>query len=306
MSKGLENRRHSQTRARTRTLGVVAGAFLSDEATRLSTATYLRKKSMVGNIVKFFGAAEMFDAISSTRIEQFVQHRRERATANSVRLELGVLRGIFAWAVKRGFIEENPALAIRVSKSDQTERRSLTRVEFERILEACSAWLQVIVRLSVATGLSRSQLLSLRWDQLDKHKSEIRLQSSGRDTCRCIPLNRTARSLLASLRAEQRDSIGAIFNGKSFTKANISQAFMRATRSVGIGDISFKDLRESGAHWILKEGLGLEAVAEFLGHKDVGTAVHYQHLSTPRLKDAVDAIDRFLSSESTENLKTSK
>jgi integrase len=71
----------------------------------------------------------------------------------------------------------------------------------------------------------------------------------------------------------------------------VSVAFARACRRVGIEDFRFHDLRCAAASWLRMSGADVRTVAQLLGHKDFRMAARYQHLSPAFLADAVKPLD---------------
>jgi integrase len=72
---------------------------------------------------------------------------------------------------------------------------------------------------------------------------------------------------------------------------NVSLAFLRACRRVGIADFRLHDLRHTAASWLRMSGADLQDVAELLGHRDLRMTKRYSHLSPAHLSAAVKRLD---------------
>lgn len=72
----------------------------------------------------------------------------------------------------------------------------------------------------------------------------------------------------------------------------VSVAFKRTCRRVGIEDFRFHDLRHTAASWLKMQGADIHTVAQLLGHKDLRMASRYQHLSASYLANAVSGLDK--------------
>jgi integrase len=72
---------------------------------------------------------------------------------------------------------------------------------------------------------------------------------------------------------------------------NVSVAFLRVCRKVGVADFHFHDLRHTAASWLRMQGADIRTVAQLLGHKDPRMAARYQHLSPAFLANAVGRLD---------------
>ena len=73
--------------------------------------------------------------------------------------------------------------------------------------------------------------------------------------------------------------------------AQVSMAFARVCKKLGISDFRFHDLRHTAASWLRMQGADIHTVAQLLGHKDLRMAARYQHLSPAFLADAVASLD---------------
>jgi integrase len=273
------------------TFGRVADQFFVSQKPRLSAASQIRLKSMIKRFNAFFCEATILSSISEGQVRDFVRQRSREAAPGSLRLELGALKRIFRMAVDNDVIKKNPALPLSVPR-EKVETHYLTQYDLRRVLGACPEWLKPIVQFCVGTGLSRQELLRVRWADVEETNGEMFLCVSQGKSERKIPLNDLAKHALQLVRPESDHSKGLIFRGESVTSANISQAFMRACRLAGMSGVSFKDLRHTSALWMRQEGVPLGTIANFLGHANAQTAARYLQGEDAVLDKAVRAIDR--------------
>ncbi|MBA3915196.1 MAG: tyrosine-type recombinase/integrase [Acidobacteriales bacterium] len=85
--------------------------------------------------------------------------------------------------------------------------------------------------------------------------------------------------------------------GGPVTPENVSLAFLRACRRVGIADFRLHDLRHTAASWLRMSGADLQDVAELLGHRDLLMTKRFSHPSPAHLSAAVKRLDTELSPE---------
>jgi len=108
-----------------------------------------------------------------------------RGGAGTAARTIGLLGGILTYAVDAGIIDANPANGVRKPKDNSRERR-LSEAEFRtlgRILRDASAGGQYamcaeIVRQIALTGCRRSEIIKLRWTDVDFDGSCLRLSDS--------------------------------------------------------------------------------------------------------------------------------
>jgi integrase len=152
-------------------------------------------------------------------------------------------------------------------------------------------WLRPIIGLAASTGMRRSEIIQLRWMDLDLLHDRLILPQTKNGEGRIIYLNNFARLALESLAFDQ-NTMPTDLLFPQITAERVSVAFRRTVRRLGIVNFRFHDLRHTAASWLRMSGADIHTVAQLLGHKDLRMAAHYQHLSSSFLTDAVMKLDR--------------
>jgi integrase len=110
-------------------------------------------------------------------------------------------------------------------------------------------------------------------------------------TGRIVYLNKSALGIIDSIPSPQGTKpTDLLFS--DITPDQVSVAFKRACKRVGIEDFRFHDLRHTAASWLRMQGADIHTVAQLLGHKDLRMASRYQHLSSSYLSNAVSGLDK--------------
>ncbi len=126
-----------------------------------------------------------------------------------------------------------------------------------------------IVELAIETAMRRSELLSLRWQDVHLSDRYVRLRDTKNGEARDVPLTRRAVHVLEALPREQD---GPVF---PTTADAVKKAFERAVKRAGLGDLHFHDLRHEGTSRLaekLDNELELSAVT---GHKTLSMLKRY-------------------------------
>jgi integrase len=138
--------------------------------------------------------------------------------------------------------------------------------------------------------MRRSELLGLRWLDVDLVHNRVMLAQTKNGEGRIVYLNKTAAAAIGSVRVVPSiRSTDLLFQG--VTGEQVSMAFARTCKVVGISDFRFHDLRHTAASWLRMQGADIHTVAQLLGHKDLRMAARYQHLSPAFLGEAVARLD---------------
>jgi integrase len=251
------------------------------------------------HVVPYLGAQRL-DEITVDDILGLIGELREKGlSGGSIRSMLTPLSRLFSHAVRRDVIAVNP-----ISKLDRTERpgswmreqRVLNRDEIGRLLDAAPPQYRTLLATAVLSGLRQSELLALRWRDIDfaEHQIHVRraLDRKGRDvppktrhSVRDVVLMPGLAEALQRHREQSRfdgpeDFVFASRVGTPLHRRNIwRQAFEPAFTRAGIERLRWHDLRHTFASLLIGGGANVVFVSRQLGHgtSDVTLRV-YAHL----------------------------
>jgi integrase len=267
----------------------LARRVLVHQKARLTAKAYERESGIVDkHLTRFF--AGPLASIRRVDIQRYVTKRAGDVSAHSVQKELNVLKHLLRLAVEWEIVPLSPAQGIKSPRVPAGRVRYLQPAELRNLLEMAPAWLRPIVALAATTGMRRSEILGLRWLDVDLVNARIMLPQTKNGDGRIVYLNQSAIAALRSLpvSAERRATDHTFSN---ITPEQVSVAFARLCRTLKIADFRFHDLRHTAASWLRMQGADIHTVAQLLGHKDLRMAARYQHLSPAFLADAVAGLD---------------
>lgn len=206
---------------------------------------------------------------------------------------LGRLKRFFALAVMWGTCNQNPAAAVKLCRVDNKRHRYLTEAEETRLLAVCSPYLRRIVVFALSTGLRRSELLGLRWQDVDLQNGVVLIPAtrSKSKKDRYVPLCAAASAVLKELEGDQEKSALVFGNGAGNLQGNLKRIWGAALEASGVQDLHFHDLRHSFASRLVSAGVDLAVIRELLGHADYTMTLRYSHLQPSRLREAVKVLD---------------
>ena len=274
------------------TLAEIIARYLAHQRARLTPGAYTRTKGIVeGHLKDAFGQVRLAD-IRRRDVQRYVTERSAEVAPGSVVRELNVLKHLLNLAVDWELIPLNPCERVKPPRVPAGRVRYLQPTELRAVLEACPQWLRPIAALLVFTGMRRSELIGLRWLDVDRQGGRILLPQTKNGDGRTVWLNALAAQVLDSVPRNGARPIDRVFPpGEHVSPENVSLAFLRACRKVGIADFRLHDLRHTAASWLRMQGADIHTVAQLLGHKDLRMAARYQHLSPTYLQAAVKGLD---------------
>lgn len=151
------------------------------------------------------------------------------------------------------------------------------------------------IRLLVLTGARLSEILTLRWDDIDLGKQMIWLKDS-KTGPKPIYLSEQAVAVLRSIPRSDDNPHVIVGRKKGSSLVNLEKPWRRIRDAAGIPDVRIHDLRHTYASYGVASGLGLPIVGALLGHRSAATTHRYAHVGNNPARHAAANIGRTLGS----------
>ena len=157
---------------------------------------------------------------------------------------------------------------------EKARERFLTPEEFRRLgaalkkMEAEGAMMPsaiAAVRLLMLTGCRCGEILSLKWDDVDRTTRVLRLRDA-KTGPRMVPLTGPVLTVLDGI--EREEGVPWVLRGArpGSRLASLSHHWQRIRTETGLGDVRIHDLRHSYASRALALGESLSVIGRLLGH----------------------------------------
>lgn len=199
------------------------------------------------------------------------------AATSSVRLMLLLVSAIFRHARREwGYKLENPVSEIRIPSPAPGRLRRLSDEEEKRLMVALSGCRRPVmgplVRFALETGMRRSEMLRLRWPDIDFEKRLATLPTTKNGNPRWVPLTDAA---VAALRESLAKGNRHPFD---IGERNVEYAWKWAVKRAGLENLRFHDLRhEALSRWAHRLGGDVFKLSLVSGHKTLQMARRYVH-----------------------------
>jgi integrase len=233
----------------------------------------------------------------------------------SVRYHHTVLHKALQTAVKWGLVGRNVADMVDVPRARRTEMQTWGEYDITRFLEAAKDTpYYALFHLALFTGMRRSELLALRWQDVDfmlsqvyvsrglhhlKDGSYIFTEPKSVKSRRTIALPPSTILLLkdhyekqkleramVGIKLTEGDLVFSTPEGRPFRPNTVSRAWSTVASRAGVKVIRFHDARHTHASLMLKQGIHPKVVQERLGHATIAVTLDtYSHV-TPGLQEA--------------------
>jgi integrase len=259
---------------------------------KINNRAWKRDRDCLKNMEAFFGDCYLKE-ITPFQIEKYKAHRLHQGVKPStVNRELSVLKRAFNLAIDWHLAEENPVRRVKFFQQPDPKERVLSGEEEEILINASSGHLTPILIAGLNTGMRVSEILSLKWSQVNLRKREIEVVKTKSGKKRVIPINDALLDMFNRLR--RVDDFVFLYHDPKTKKPrpvkSIKRSFTNACRRAGIEAFTFHDTRHTFASRLVERGVDLITVKELLGHSSVRTTERYTHTHKEEKKRAVDVL----------------
>jgi type 1 fimbriae regulatory protein FimB/type 1 fimbriae regulatory protein FimE len=183
--------------------------------------------------------------------------------------------------------------ARRAKNRDLRTREYLTAQEVEALMAAARQNRHgqrdaTMILIAFRHGLRASELVGLRWEQVDYHRAVLRVRRVKGGTPSVQPLSGTE---LRALRRIQRETAASPFvfvseRGAPFTTAGFARMMGRAGTAARLGiKVHPHMLRHACGYALANAGHDTRSLQAYLGHRNIQHTVRYTDLAPDRFKD---------------------
>jgi len=194
-----------------------------------------------------------------------------------------------------GWLESNPVRRVGRLKEPKGRVRYLTDSERERLLKAARdsdhPHLYPIVLIALTTGARRSEILGLRWRDIDFKNRRAVIEHTKNSERRSLALVPQVLDELRKLRKVRRIEDDLVFAHPDTGKPSyfyFEKAWTRVREKAEIEDFRFHDLRHSCASYLAMNGATTAEIAAVLGHKTLAMVKRYSHFSDAHVQGVVE------------------
>ena len=279
-------------------------SFYLDRLEHVKASSVLR---MHANLHKALKYAVKIDLIPSNPVDKVERPKAQKYIASFYSVE--EMERLFEAA--KG---HRPVDKVERPKAQKYMASFYSVEEMERLFEAAKGHrLELVIQFAAFYGLRRGEILGLRWEAIDFEAKTLTIRhivtsvsldgkttlieadrAKTQSSLRTLPLVDTFAEKLAARKAQQeynKTLCGNCYNtayegyvfvdemGNLLLPNSVTDGFAKLLAAKGLRKIRFHDLRHSCASLLLKQGVPLKHIQEWLGHSDISTTANiYAHL----------------------------
>ena len=239
-----------------------------------------------------------------TRVVMKTQKLRGKAIVRGGRgtaiRTMGLLGGIFTYAIEAGIIDQNPTHGLKKPRYKVRDRR-LSEAEY-RTLGSILKGVQhdahfgihaEILRLIALTGCRRGEIVGLRWSEVDIEGSCLRLKDS-KEGASVRPVGLPVIDYLEAARSKRDGTFVFPGQGEDNAVGNFPQCWKKLFADTPLWDVTPHVLRHSFASIANDLGFTEITIAALIGHAKGSVTSKYVHTLDSTLIMAADTVSGYV------------
>ena len=216
-------------------------------------------------------------------IDQYKEARKKQNAANrTINIELSFLRAVINKMIDYNLASKNIIKAKHFLKEPPRKIVFLSPEKCKYIIDHATPYLKPIIATAVYTGMRRSEILNLKWDDINFNHKIIRVYSSKTNSIRYIPLSGELEKILINL-AKTSEYVFT-YRGKHIK--SINRSFKTYIKNVD-PNITFHMFRHAFITNLVLNGANIKTIQSLAGHRDITTTEKYMHLNPRYSRDAI-------------------
>lgn len=288
------------------TVSDVCDRFIEEHAKGKKPQTLKQYKGLVNNHVKPAMGSRKIASVTDEEVERLIRSvgADHPIAANRLR---AVLRKMFVMCEGKWKLRpkgSNPCSHIE-RYTEIKRHRDLDAAELARLAKVFSDAENgkgrkgespraiAALRLLMFTGCRKSEILHLRWNEVDLEKGILRLTDS-KTGQKEVHLNQAAKDVIEA--QGKVDGNPYVFPGLVPGKPirDLGHLWERLRKRADIGDMRMHDLRHHFASTAAGQGFSLPMIGALLGHKDSATTARYAVMADRAARQANEQVGRVI------------
>lgn len=239
-------------------------------------------------------------AHSNEKNKKKAERRKKAGTPGGARSNLRALRAVLGYAVKKGYLQQNPALHVKAEKPVKKIFRTLSFEDVEHILEAArkrSPAIYPLYAIGYYAGLRANELRYLEGRDINYSDGYLLVRSKPENLIkdhqeRRIPLNSKLREILKSVEPGKK-WLFETQDGRPRVN-NLNRELKLIAKAAGVTapeDVSLQILRETFGSHLRRKGVDIALISQYMGHSSIDVTLrHYAHIAIEQTHKEIDLL----------------
>jgi integrase len=234
-------------------------------------------------------------------VDNYIKERKGVVKNSTLNRELSILIRMFSLGVEKKIVKD----VLKIKKLDEDNIRTgyLEHEEYLYIYKILPNYIKPIVHLGYKSGMRKSEILGLKWKDVDMRNWIINLENTKSNEKRIYPLDEELQREFRELFQRKNENIPYVFlnrEGDGRVKDFYfvwRQAVSEAAKFHGrlhLKDILFHDLRRTAVRNMVRAGIPRKICMMLSGHKTESIFERYHIVNPNDLEEAVRVQGEFI------------
>ena len=151
---------------------------------------------------------------------------------------------------------------------------------------------RLIIQIGYASGLRVSEIINLRWQDIDFDRNIIHIKRAKGKKDRIVMLSKKVKDNLMELASDKEGYVFVTNRNGKYTQRTIQKILENTAHKAGIRKrITPHSLRHSFATHLLEKGVDIRYIRDLLGHSDISTTLIYTKVSKRDISNIRSPLD---------------
>jgi integrase len=263
-----------------------------------------RAEHSVARLKDFFDGYRVPE-ITTPRIQSYIEKRLEDKKSNAtINRELAALKRILNLGLQQTPPKVDRVPHISMLKENNVRKGFFEHNDFLALRKALPSYLQGFVTFAYKTGWRVSEIINLKWAQVDLDNNIVRLESgeTKNNEGRTVYLDEELKAVFLNQKARQKElakiSHNVFLNAEGTDRIrDFRKAWASACITAKIGKKLFHDFRRTAVRNMVRAGVPERVAMIISGHKTRSVFERYNVVSETDLKIAAQKQESYLQAQ---------
>ncbi len=236
--------------------------------------------------------------IDTAELSDYIQRRKSHVGNGTINRELVIISSLITQCrlLKYKTSDVRPS-KLRLREPAENVKYLQNWDIAQTIIDRAANHLKPIIYTALYTGLRRSNILNLKWSELDFQNNLINVKVKDKNTAGGKNLTLPMIAKLKNILLAQPKINEYVFNYHGHPVNDIKHSWRSifydskgVLKDSSLPYVNFHTLRHTAATWILKKTGNLKITQEILGHANISTTMKYAHVMSEEKMRALNSV----------------
>jgi integrase len=286
----------------------LADDFINDYKTN-GRKSLVRARQSVKYLKRFFEGMRMVN-ITTDQVKVYIAERQDEGASNaSINRELSALKRMFSLGAQMTPPKVQQKPYIPRLEENNVRTGFFEHNEFLAMRNTLPYYLKPVVTLAYYSGMRKTEILSLVWDQIDLRERKITLEAgtTKNNEARVIYMDGELYETIGEqkrIRDVHYPKCPWVFFNKGTKISSFWKVWMRTCKRLGLDGKLFHDFRRTAIRNMIRAGVPEKIAMKVSGHKTRTVFERYNIINETDLQNAAKMLSNYHQEKDGHNLGT--